>query len=311
MSESPSALPAGSTTRNATDFNGGLAATAGAFAIWGLFPLYLRALALVPALQLVAHRVAWACLLVLGWMAWRGQLAGVREALARRGLLLRLSATAVLISINWLAYVWAVANGRVVETSLGYFINPLVNVLLGVFVLSEQLNRAQWTSVALAAAGVLYLTISAGHPPWIALTLAISFGMYGLIRKTAQVDSLPGLAIETALLAPLAVVYLLWCAWHRSGSMGQLGGTVDVLLVASGAVTAIPLLLFAYGARRLPYSTVGILQYIAPTLQLICAVSVFKEPFGRERAIGFACIWIALVVYAGDGMWRARRAALA
>lgn len=285
----------------------GLAATASAFVIWGLFPLYLRVLSMVPALQLVAHRVVWACVLVLGWMALRGELAGLRRVFANRALLLRLSAAAVLISINWLAYVWAVGNGRVVETSLGYFINPLVNVVLGVLVLSERLNRMQWTAVIIAGLGVIYLTVTAGHPPWIALTLALSFGTYGLIRKTAPVEALPGLAVETGLLAPLAVGYLLWCAATGSGAMGHESLPIDVLLVVSGAVTAVPLFLFAYGARRLPYSTVGVLQYIAPTLQLGCAVLVFGEPFDRTRAVGFAFIWIALLIYAGDGLLRARR----
>jgi chloramphenicol-sensitive protein RarD len=287
----------------------GIAATIGAFAIWGFFPLYLKALSGVPAMQLVAHRVSWACLLVLGWMAARGELAGFRAALARRDVLLRLAATAVLVSINWLAYVWAVGNERVVETSLGYFINPLLNVVLGVIVLSERLNRMQWCAVALAAAGVVYLTITAGHPPWIALTLALSFGLYGLVRKTAQVDALPGLAVETALLAPLAIGYLVWCELAGIGVLGDAGTSVDLLLVASGAVTAIPLFLFAYGARRLPYSTVGVLQYIAPSLQLACGVFVFGEPFGGTRAIGFALIWAALLIYGADGLWRAGRAA--
>lgn len=302
---SPAPLPS---TRSTTS-GSGLAAAAGAFAIWGLFPLYLRALHVVPALQIVAHRVAWACLFVLAWIAMRGELAGLRPVLASRALLLRLAAAAVLISINWLAYVWGVSAGRVVETSLGYFINPLVNVLLGVAVLSERLNRAQWMSVALAAGGVVYLTVAAGHLPWIALTLALSFGTYGLIRKTAQVDALPGLAIETALLAPLAAGYLVWCALRGDGAMGSQGGVIDALLVGSGVITALPLFLFAYGARRLPYSMVGVLQYIGPSLQLICALVVFGEPFGRDRAVGFALIWSALLVYAADGLLRSRAAA--
>lgn len=285
----------------------GLAATAGAFAIWGLFPLYLRALAGVPAMQVVAHRVAWACLLVLGWMALRRELAAVRQALLRHDVLLRLAATATLISINWLVYVWGVNNERVVETSLGYFINPLVNVLLGVLVLAERLNRMQWVAVGLATAGVIHLTITGGHVPWIALTLAVSFALYGLIRKTAQVDALPGLAVETTLLAPLAAGYLAWCALAGTGAIGRSGLPVDLLLVTSGAITAIPLFLFAYGARRLPYSTVGVLQYLAPTLQLACGVLVFGEPFGTARAIGFAFIWVALAVYAIDGMVRSRQ----
>jgi chloramphenicol-sensitive protein RarD len=288
---------------------GGLASTIGAFGIWGLFPLYLRELEAVPPMQLVAHRVAWACVLLLVLIAWRGELAGLVRKLAQQGVASRLAATAVLISINWLTYVWAVANDRVVETSLGYFINPLVNVVLGVVLLKERLNSTQWSAVAIAAAGVTWLTVAAGHPPWIALTLALSFGLYGFLRKTANVESLPGLAIETALLAPLAVAYLVWCGLQGTGAMGPDAGTrINLLLVASGAVTAVPLLLFAFGARRLPYSTVGLLQYVAPSLQLACALLVFHEPFGRTRAVGFALIWIALAVYACDGVWRARRA---
>jgi chloramphenicol-sensitive protein RarD len=297
---------------NSTTASGGLAATAAAFAIWGLFPLYLRALDAVPPLQLVAHRVAWACLLLLALVAARGELAGLRQALSRPGVASRLAATALLISVNWLAYVWAVANDRVVETSLGYFINPLVNVVLGVMLLSERLNRTQWIAVAIATVGVLWLTVTAGHPPWIALALALSFGLYGFMRKTAQVEALPGLAIETAMLAPLATGFLVWCSLQGTGAMASsAGASLNALLVASGAVTAVPLLLFAYGARRLPYSTVGLLQYIAPSLQLGCALLVFHEPFGRTRALGFALIWIALVIYAGDGIWRARHPARA
>jgi chloramphenicol-sensitive protein RarD len=295
---------------NSTPDRGGLAATAAAFAIWGLFPLYLRALDAVPPPQLVAHRVTWACLLLLAVVALRGELDGLRAALARPGVAARLAATALLISVNWLAYVWAVANERVVETSLGYFINPLVNVVLGVMLLSERLNRAQWIAVTIAATGVLWLTATAGHPPWIALALALSFGLYGFMRKTAQVEALPGLAIETAILAPLATGFLVWCGHQGTGAMGpSTGATLNALLVASGAVTAVPLLLFAHGARRLPYSTVGLLQYIAPSLQLGCAILVFHEPFGHSRALGFALIWIALAIYAGDGLWRARHAA--
>lgn len=292
---------------NPNSARGGLAATAGAFAIWGLFPLYLRALDAVPPLQLVAHRIAWACVLLLGLVAVRGELTALRQALARPGVALRLVATAALVSLNWLTYVWGVANDRVVETSLGYFINPLVNVVLGTVLLAERLNRTQWIAVGIATIGVLWLTITAGHPPWIALTLAISFGLYGFIRKTAQVEALPGLAIETALLAPLAAAFLVWCDMQGTGAMGPAaGGGINALLVASGVVTAVPLLLFTHGARRLPYSTVGLLQYIGPTLQLACALLVFDEPFGRTRAIGFALIWMALAIYAGDGIWRTR-----
>jgi chloramphenicol-sensitive protein RarD len=212
-----------------------------------------------------------------------------------------------LLTINWSVYVWAVLNGHVVEASLGYFINPLVNVLLGVALLSETLTRAQWTAVALAATGVAYLTIVAGSVPWIALTLAFSFGTYGLIRKVVKVEALPGLATETLVLLPFAAVFLLWCESAGTGALGHAGPAVALLLIGSGPLTAIALFLFAYGARLLPYSTVGVLQYIAPTLQLACGMFAFHERFERTRAIGFALIWAALLIYAGEGLWLSRK----
>jgi chloramphenicol-sensitive protein RarD len=216
----------------------------------------------------------------------------------------------LLISINWLTYVWGIANDRVVETSLGYFINPLVNVVLGVLVLSERLNRAQWTAVAIAAIGVSYLTWSAGHPPWIALTLAFSFGLYGLVRKVVQVDALAGFASETLVLMPIGIGYLLWCQLAGTGAFAHQSIGIDTLLILAGPLTAIPLVLFAVGARRIPYSTVGLLQYIGPTIQLILAVFVFHEPFTHERAIGFSLIWTAIAIYAIDGLWRSRKLAV-
>ena len=285
----------------------GLSAAIGAFVIWGVFPLYLKPMAGVPALQIMSHRIVWCCLLVFAWLAWRGEVGTVRTALADRGSRLRLMASAVLISVNWLVYVWSVNNGHVVEASLGYFINPLLNVVLGVMVLHERLNRAQWLAVALAAFGVLYLTVVAGRPPWIALTLAASFGLYGLIRKVVRVEAVPGLATETLLLAPFAAGFLLWAEARGNGSFGHAGATIDLLLVGSGLVTALPLTLFAYGARRIPLSTVGLVQYIGPTLQFLLGVLVFHEAFPPARAIGFAFIWAALALYAADGVRRLRR----
>ena len=285
----------------------GLAAAVGAFVIWGLFPLYLKPMAEVPALQIMAHRVVWCCLLVFAWLALRGELGAVRAALADPGSRLRLAASAALISVNWLIYVWAVNNGHTVEASLGYFINPLLNVVLGVMLLHERLNRAQWLAVALAALGVLYLTVATSRPPWIALGLAASFGTYGLIRKVVKVESVPGLATETLLLAPLAVAFLVWCEVRGLGALGRSGAAIDVLLIASGLVTALPLALFAYGARLIPYSTIGIVQYIGPTLQFLIGVFVFHEAFTAERAVGFVAIWTALAIYAADGAYRTRR----
>jgi chloramphenicol-sensitive protein RarD len=287
--------------------NKGFVSAASAFAIWGIFPLYFHALQQVPALQVIAHRIVWSCLFVLGWMFFRGELGALRTALTNRGVVLRLALTATLITANWLAYVYGVTHGQVVETSLGYFIGPLVNVLLGVVLLSEKLTRAQWTAVALATLGVAYLTSMTGGLPWIALTLAFSFASYGLLRKVVKVDALPGLATETLLLVPFAAGYLLWCESAGVGAFGRSGPVTGALLIASGPLTALPLFLFAYGTRLLPYSTIGVLQYIAPSLQFICGVFVLHEPFDRARAIGFAVIWAALVIYAGEGVRLSRR----
>jgi chloramphenicol-sensitive protein RarD len=285
----------------------GFTAAAAAFAIWGVFPLYFHSLRQISPFQVIAHRVVWSCLFVLVWTALRGELSTLRATLVNRRVVWRLAVTATLITINWIVYVWAVMNGHVVESSLGYFINPLVNVLLGVALLSERLTRARWTAVALAATGVAYLTMVAGSPPWIALTLAFSFGAYGLIRKVVKVESLPGLATETLVLLPFAVVYLLWCESAGTGALGHAGPAIAALLIGSGPLTAIALFLFAYGARRLPYSTVGVLQYIAPTLQLACGVFAFHERFERTRALGFALIWTALLIYAGESLWLSRK----
>jgi chloramphenicol-sensitive protein RarD len=287
----------------------GLAAAATAFFLWGLMPLYLKFLHAVPVLQITAHRLVWGCVFAFAWLAWRGILSQVRAALFDWSTAWRLSLSALLISANWITYVYGVANDRVVEASLGYFINPLVNVVLGVLVLSERLNRAQWTAVAIAAAGVAYLTWSAGHVPWIALTLAFSFGFYGLVRKLVKVDALAGFASETLVLLPIGIGYLAWCEISGTGVLGHGSLELHGLLALGGPMTAIPLVLFAFGARRIPYSTVGLLQYIGPTIQLILGIFVFHEPFSHSRMIGFAMIWAALAIYAGDGLWRSRKLA--
>jgi len=286
----------------------GLLAAVASFVIWGVFPIYLKPLHEVPSLQIVAHRVAWSCVLVIIWMLVRGELGELRKPLTSRAILGRLAITAVLITINWLGYVWGVGHGHVVETSLGYFINPLMNVLLGVVVLRERLNLPQWTAVAAAVIAVVYLGVIAGAPPWIALTVATSFSVYGLMRKMIRVEALPGLATETLVLMPLALGYLIWCEVTGNGAFGHSGFGVDALLVGCGPMTAVPLFLFAYGARLIPYSTLGLLLYIAPSLQLLCGIFLYHEPFARARAFGFALIWLALLIYAGDGLWRSRKA---
>ncbi len=285
----------------------GLIAAACAYLIWGLFPIYWKQLAMVPATQVMAHRIVWCLLFVAAWLILREGLGWLRRLPAR--LLAMLAGSAVLIAVNWWLYIWAVNAGHIVETSLGYFINPLVSVLLGVLVLRERLHPMQWLAVGIAALGVLWLTWQAGRMPWIALCLAFSFGGYGLIRKLAVVPSVQGLAVESGLLFLPALAFLAWSEQRGSGVFGHAGGRVDLLLAMSGLVTALPLVLFAIGARRIPLSTIGILQYLAPSLQLICGVLLYGEPFTRVQAVGFACIWMALVLYAADGLWRTRRSA--
>jgi chloramphenicol-sensitive protein RarD len=289
----------------------GLAAAAGAFFIWGLMPLYLRALESVPVLELTAHRLVWGCIVAVLWLGARGELGAIRAALSDPNTRWRLCASAALISINWITYVYGIASHRTVETSLGYFINPLVNVLIGVVILSERLNPAQWTAVAIAACGVGYITWNAGSLPWISLTLAFSFALYGFVRKVVRVDALAGLAAETLLLLPVGAGYLIWLELAGAAAFTHQSLGIDLLLVFGGPVTALPLVLFAFGARRIPYSTVGLLQYIGPTLQLLCAVLIFKEPFKGPRVVGFILIWTALAVYAADGLWRSRKLELA
>jgi chloramphenicol-sensitive protein RarD len=255
----------------------------------------------------MAQRVVWAGVFVFGYISLRGDFGKVRAVIQDVTILRRLAVSAVLISGNWLIYAWAVVSGHIVEASLGYFINPLFSVLLGVLLLGERLKPVQWMAVAIAALGVLWLTWQVGRLPWIALALAASFCCYGLIRKLVSVDPIIGLGIETLVIAPLMLAYLLWTAHAGTLSFLAHDRLLDALLIASGAVTAIPLVLFAYGVRRVPLSTVGLIQYVGPTLQLLTGVFVFHEAFSRTQLIGFGLIWIALLIYAGDGLWRARR----
>ena len=276
-------------------------------------PLYWHLLKMVPSLQIITHRIIWSALMVGGWLLWRYGRGWLRETLQQPRASWMLALSGALIAVNWGLYIWAVNAGHVVETSLGYFINPLLNVVLGVFLLGERLNRAQWTSVAIAAAGVLWLTFNYGSFPWIALALACSFGLYGLIRKIAAVPPVRGLGVESVYLFLPALGFLLWSESHGQGGFiaspaaGGWGLQAGILLVFGGALTAIPLIAFAEAVRRIPFSVVGLMQYMAPTLQLLCGVLVFGEPFGRDRMIGFALIWIALATFAADGLIRSRR----
>ena len=286
----------------------GLLAAISAFALWGVFPLFWHLLKAVPSMQIIAHRVIWCGVFVVGYLLLTDGRSWLRQALAAPKVARLLLVSSILISINWGIYIWAVTHGRVIEASLGYFINPLVNVLLGVLVLHERLNRAQWSAVAIAAVGVLWLALIHGEPPWIALALACSFGVYGLIRKLVAVESIPGLAIESLFLFPLALIWLLWAEWQGVGVFAKGDIASDALLIVGGALTAIPLIGFAYGARRIPYSLIGLLQYIGPSLQLLCGVFILGESFDRMQAVGFGCIWVALLIYAADG-WRRLTAA--
>lgn len=282
----------------------GIAAALVAYTLWGLVPVFFKQLASVPALEIIAHRVLWSLLLLGGLLAVRGRLGAAWIAAQNPRILARVALASILIVINWLTFVWAVNVNRVLETSLGYFITPLVSVVLAVVVLGERLRTRQWLAVALAACGVALEGWRIGGLPWVSLVLAASFGLYGLLRKQLPLDAAGGLLLETACAAPVAGLYLLWL-----GSAGQFGGTltIDVLLIASGAVTAVPLLLFAVGARRLPLVTLGFLQYTAPSLTFLLAIFYYSEPMDLSRLLAFAAIWAGLALYSTDLLLQRRQ----
>ena len=291
--------------------NRGLVFAALAYAVWGLFPIYFKQVAQVPALEVVLHRTVWSLLFVLGVLLVLKRWAWMRPLLGQPKVLGAFALSALLLSSNWLVYVWAVQNQHVLDASLGYFILPLVNVALGYTFFGERPRRGQWLAVALAAAGVVWLTLQTGQLPWIALVLALTFGFYGLLRKVAVLGALEGLALETMMLSPLAMAVLVF--WGAQGQGVAVQGDVSTLawLLFAGPMTAVPLLLFAAGARRIPMMTLGILQYIAPTLQFALGVWLFGEPLQPSRLIGFGLIWLALLVYSLEGWWRSRRVVVA
>jgi len=260
----------------------------------------------VPALQLLGHRIVWSFLLLIGIILAGRQIILLRDKLTRR-ILLIYSVAAVLIAINWLMYVWAVGAGYIVETSLGYFINPLLSVLLGVLFLGERLRPFQWLPIGLAAAGVLYLTLAYGSLPWIALTLAITFGFYGLVKKMAPLGSLHGLTLETGILFVPALGFLLYSEFTGKGAFLHASPLIDVMLVGAGLVTVAPLLLFASAVQRIPLTTLGVLQYVNPTMQFLLGVVIFKEPFDQHRLIGFCAVWAGLILYGVEGFLTKRR----
>ena len=283
----------------------GFWAGVGAYTIWGLVPIYWKLLQHVPAIQVLGHRIVWSLAVLLILLAARRR---VRSAFSSPPRVVGLYAiAAALIAVNWFLYIFAVNAGFIVETSLGYYITPLVNVLFGVVFFHERMRPAQWVAIALATAGVIQLTWAYGALPWIAFGLAASFGTYGLAKKKAPLDPLAGLTLETALLAPLAIVYLLILHQSGDGAFLRTGAASDALMIGGGLVTTVPLLLFAAAVRSVPLSVIGILQYIGPTMQFILGVFVYHEPFSRTQFVGFSIVWLGLAVYAGDSL-RARRA---
>lgn len=286
----------------------GIASAALAYGLWGLIPIYFKTIQTVPADQILAHRFVWSFLFLILLVILRREWSALRAALTLRTFLIYLGA-GLLLAVNWGVFVWAVNNGHVLEASLGYFINPLVNVVLGVVFLRERLRPLQWIPVALAAAGVLYLTLSFGRLPWIALGLAFSFGFYGLVKKLAPLGALQGLTMETGSLLVVALGYLVAVEIRGVGSFGHMAPQMNLLLALSGVVTAVPLLLFAVGARRVPLTTLGLLQYTSPTLQFLTGVFLYHEAFSQERLIGFCAIWLALILFSAESLISARRAA--
>ena len=283
----------------------GLAYGIGAYFCWGLFPLFFRLLEPAGALEVLAHRVVWSLAFVAVLLCVRRRWSWVRTLGPRRFGLLALAAATV--SVNWGLFIWGVNSGRVVEASLGYFINPLITVLLGTVLLAERMRRGQYAALGLGALAVLVLAVDYGRLPWLALSLAFSFATYGLVKKRIGIPAVESLGVETALVSVPALAYLGWLAGTGGGTFGSEGAGHALLLVASGVITAIPLLFFAAAASRLPLSTVGVLQYLTPTLQFACGVLVFHEDMPAARLAGFALVWLALVVFTVDGVRHARR----
>jgi chloramphenicol-sensitive protein RarD len=288
--------------------NKGILAGIGAYTLWGLFPIYWKLLEEVPAIEILAHRMVWSMVFVAVLLTMQKDWQWLGEALHSRKTMLIYTLAAILLSVNWFTYIWAVNAGYVVEASLGYFINPLVNFLLGVIFFGEKLRAGQMTAVILAVLGVIYLTVSYGSLPWISLVLAFTFGMYGLIKKTAPLESMHGFSLETLVLFLPALGYLLYREAAGMGALVHQGGQVTLLLILAGPVTSIPLLMFGYSARRIPLSMLGFIQYIAPTLQFLLGVFIFYEPFPPARLVGFSIIWLALLVYSLEGVFFNRKA---
>lgn len=278
----------------------------GAYGFWGIVPLYFHAVRLVPAEELLAQRIAWSTLMLAVILCLTGGWPALRHCLATARIRNTLLLTTVLIAANWYCYIWSVTHNRVMESSLGYFIAPLVNTGLGVFVLRERLRLGQMLALSLAISGVIVLTVSTWQFPWVALVLAVSFSLYGLLRKTVAADALTGLATESLLLFPVALGYCVWLQFQGTAAFAHVDRVTDVLLMAGSVVTVLPLYCFAQAARRLRLTTLGFLQYVSPTGQFLLSIVIFHEPFTREKMLGFVFIWVALGVYSVDAVWSYR-----
>ncbi|MFA9273708.1 MAG: EamA family transporter RarD [Candidatus Aquirickettsiella gammari] len=280
----------------------GIMYAAACYSAWGLFPIYFKALNSIPSIEILLHRMVWALVFLLLVLSVRKQWAWLADVFRQPKLLAGFTASAVLLSANWFLYIWAINNDRIVDASLGYFMTPLVNVFLGFVLLKERLRTFQWLAIACAGLGVLWLSLQTGHPPWIALVLASTFGMYGLLRKTAALGALEGLSLETMILFPFAFAYLGYLALHEQSVFLQATTNTQILLLAAGPITAIPLLMFAAAARRIPLATLGLMQYISPTIQLLIGVWLYHEQFSHERLLGFLGIWLGLFIYSADSL---------
>lgn len=279
------------------DSGAGFGFALGAYVIWGFLPIYMHALAHVPPAEVIAHRVLWSLPIALGVLLWLGRTADLRRALRTPRMLIMGAATATLISVNWGIYVWAIGSGHALDAALGYYINPLFSVLLGRLLLGETLSRAQGAAIALAFVAVAILTVSAGNVPWVALSLTLTWGAYAYLKKSLPIGPNQGFALEVVLLAPFALGYVLWATLTHQGHFATASNSDTMLLIGSGVITAVPLMLYANGAKRLRLTTIAMLQYVAPTMIFLTAVFVFGEPFGTARAIAFPMIWTALAIF--------------
>jgi chloramphenicol-sensitive protein RarD len=287
--------------------NRGIWYAVSAYGLWGFIPIYWKLMQEIPAVQIIGHRVIWSFLLLVAIILIKGDWAGFRNAISNKSIYGAYGVAAALLSVNWGIYIWAVNAGFIVETSLGYFINPLLSVFLGMIFFREKLRPLQWLPIAMMVAGVFYLTFAYGRLPWIALVLAFTFALYGLIKKTSPLGALNGLALETGLMVPPALLFLGYLQSQGTGVIGQVSAGSHLLLVMTGLVTALPLLLFAGAARRIHLSTMGLLQYMAPTLQFLVGILIYREPFTLAQLAGFGIIWVALAIYTTESMIVYRR----